>query len=130
MATILLFITGLKEPGIIPGLLYTPSTNHLIDKKYRSVKLKRQRISYLMMGTNQPENSGKVICKFKYCETCFIFRPIGSAHCNVCGNCVLQFDHHCLWLGTCVGKRNYREFLWFTATLCALALHVFVTSVL
>lgn len=55
---------------------------------------------------------------------------MGSAHCNVCGNCVMQFDHHCFWLGTCVGKRNYRAFLWFNVTLIALALHVFVTSVL
>ena len=58
VANILLFVAGLKDPGIIPGMLYTIKTNHLIDKKYQSVKTKRQRISYLLMGTNQPENSG------------------------------------------------------------------------
>jgi len=29
---------------------------------------------------------------------------------------VLEFDHHCMWLGTCIGKRNYASFLAYLAT--------------
>ena len=46
----------------------------------------------------------------KLCETCLIYRPPRTVHCNVCDCCVRGFDHHCLWLGTCIGYRNYLSF--------------------
>ena len=48
------------------------------------------------------------------CPTCRTARPPGTAHCHDCGHCVVFLDHHCPWLGTCIGMRNY---WWF---LCAL----------
>ena len=51
--------------------------------------------------------------RLKFCKSCFILRPFRTSHCSICGACVENFDHHCPWLGICIGKNNYREFFFF-----------------
>lgn len=49
----------------------------------------------------------------RYCKKCKARKPDRAHHCSTCGRCVLKMDHHCPWLATCVGLRNYKAFLLF-----------------
>eukprot|EP00927_Polykrikos_kofoidii_P053225 TRINITY_DN4749_c0_g2_i1.p1 TRINITY_DN4749_c0_g2~~TRINITY_DN4749_c0_g2_i1.p1 ORF type:complete len:346 (-),score=20.70 TRINITY_DN4749_c0_g2_i1:56-1093(-) len=51
--------------------------------------------------------------KQKWCRHCKVWRPPRCGHCKYCNRCVLRLDHHCSWMGTCVGERNLRFFTIF-----------------
>ncbi|XP_051140554.1 protein S-acyltransferase 10 [Andrographis paniculata] len=55
------------------------------------------------------------------CSYCNIVQPPRAKHCHDCDKCVLQFDHHCVWLGNCIGQGNHCFFWWYIfveTTLC------------
>ena len=46
----------------------------------------------------------------KRCHPCKQVRDARTWHCATCEKCVAVFDHHCKWLNTCIGVRNYAFF--------------------
>jgi len=111
-------LTASKDPATIPMREFlffvynrkTDRTSEDIRQKYLTVVNAR-------------------LTKIKYCATCDIYRPPRAVHCGICNCCIERLDHHCPWLGTCVGKRNYKYFIIFISLLAALViLGVFLTS--
>ncbi|CAE8636621.1 unnamed protein product, partial [Polarella glacialis] len=66
----------------------------------------------------------------KFCRTCKIRRPPKCSHCAHCDNCVLEFDHHCFWIGNCVGARNHKPFVAFLFWTVCLAFSILAACLL
>jgi hypothetical protein len=49
----------------------------------------------------------------EFCPICLVKTKFRSKHCLICQMCVDEFDHHCFWVGNCVGKKNYSLFFVF-----------------
>ena len=49
------------------------------------------------------------------CTRCLALKAQRAFHCPDCDICVERFDHHCIWIGKCVGGGNLRCFYLFVA---------------
>ena len=50
------------------------------------------------------------------CKHCDAWQGLRTKHCHDCGRCVRKFDHHCFWVGTCVGEKNHARFVTYLFT--------------
>ncbi|KAG8231600.1 hypothetical protein J437_LFUL012292 [Ladona fulva] len=119
--------TSFSDPGVIPRA--TPEEVAHIERQtiQAAVVQTESEISRPPPRTQEVLVRGHPV-KLKYCFTCKIFRPPRASHCSLCDNCVERFDHHCPWVGNCVGKRNYRYFYMFIVSLSFLCVFIFACS--
>ncbi|XP_035709887.1 uncharacterized protein LOC110852109 [Folsomia candida] len=96
---------ALTDPGIIPRS--TRSEVEAFMKLNPSVRHPQGVEPYIRERVN-----GKEIIR-RWCPTCLLYKPPRATHCRICNNCIERFDHHCPFLGNCVGQRNYPTFFAF-----------------
>ncbi|XP_041032019.1 palmitoyltransferase akr1 isoform X3 [Carcharodon carcharias] len=49
----------------------------------------------------------------RFCIYCEVIQPEQTKHCRLCNTCMVNFDHHCLFLMKCVARDNQRLFVLF-----------------
>lgn len=120
---ITLVVTSGRDPGIVPRNSNPPEPD---DYHWTEDSSNGQNPLARFPRTKDVIVNG-IIVKIKYCDTCMLYRPLRVSHCSVCDNCVERFDHHCPWVGQCIGLRNYRFYYMFvfSATLLCLYIHAF-----
>jgi len=105
-------LTAYGDPGIIP----------------RQPKIREDPFRRFKQTINLQING--VTVQSKWCDTCNLFRPPRTSHCSLCDNCVEEFDHHCPWVGNCVGRKNYRFYLFFIWSLLLCCFIVYICCIL
>ncbi|XP_019462841.1 PREDICTED: probable protein S-acyltransferase 5 [Lupinus angustifolius] len=120
---IILVLTSGRDPGIMPRNTHPPEPDD--NDVFAAINNDRCQWPRFPLTKNVIVNGISV--KIKYCDTCMLYRPPRCSHCSTCNNCVEKFDHHCPWVGQCIGLRNYRYYYTFlvSSTLLCLYIHAF-----
>ncbi|WOL17115.1 putative protein S-acyltransferase 4 [Canna indica] len=125
---IFLFMTSSRDPGIVQRNTRPPENDEVSYMTTPSMEWISGRTPHLRLPRTRDVIVNGFTIKVKYCDTCMLYRPPRASHCSVCNNCVQKFDHHCPWVGQCIGRRNYRFFCLFISTSTFLCIYVFVFS--
>lgn len=123
-----LFLTSSRDPGIVPRNTRPPECDDTFEMNTPSMEWVNGRTPHLKLPRTKDVIVNGHAVKVKFCDTCLLYRPPRASHCSICNNCVERFDHHCPWVGQCIGIRNYRYFYMFVTTSTILCIMVFVVS--
>ncbi|XP_027914543.1 probable protein S-acyltransferase 4 isoform X3 [Vigna unguiculata] len=107
---IFLLMTSGRDPGIVPRNSRPPEFDDTFDIPTPSMEWINGTTPHLKLPRTKDVIVNGHIVKVKFCDTCLLYRPPRTSHCSICNNCVERFDHHCPWVGQCIGTTTYENF--------------------
>ena len=121
------FVTACTDPGFIPR-----QNTDFSQGPHQTPRFGGLYLAYEGKTKDIPVRGS--LLRLRFCQTCnaqlgCVYRPPRASHCHTCDSCVEKFDHHCPWVGTCIGKRNYSSFLLFLTSTSLAALFALAISV-
>ena len=95
--------------------------------------------SYIKVGFSNPglasswnQAPEEIKTNLRYCVPCRILRPSRTLHCYSCDICIYEYDHHCAWVGKCIGRDNLSQFKCFLLSVvqlfCTLGICIYTAS--
>ncbi|CAD8151048.1 unnamed protein product [Paramecium octaurelia] len=117
-----LIMTAITEPGVI-------LKRQISDNQQPESSLTESNEEAIQIENNTQQDDIPKIYRERHCSTCNIKRPSKASHCRECNHCVDGFDHHCYWVGTCIGIRNWRYFVYFLIAAFSAPLLAFLVGI-
>ncbi|KAF1858926.1 hypothetical protein Lal_00000746 [Lupinus albus] len=108
-----LFMTSSRDPGIIPRNSQLPESEGALNISTSSMEWVNNKTPNLKLPRMKDVIVNGHRVKVKFCDTCLLYRPPRASHCSICNNCVHKFDHHCPWVGQCIGAVSCANHLQF-----------------
>mmetsp|Transcript_1732 Transcript_1732/g.2678 ORF Transcript_1732/g.2678 Transcript_1732/m.2678 type:complete len:297 (+) Transcript_1732:104-994(+) len=82
---------------------------YLFDTSFKDPGVVMRRSS----STTNIEDDNDLSDDHRWCDFCNVYQPPDGAHCPDCNVCIAGYDHHCVWMGVCIGKGNMKSFVRF-----------------
>lgn len=78
-------------------------------------------------GRSDDTSRGLARDRVRTCKHCHIKKTESIGHCSICGVCIEEIDHHCVFFGGCIAKNNIAS---FNSTICMYVFSLFFFALL